>query len=98
MPYDKTKDPTRTFPPMSSKWTAPRTRGFSITPADGVDLAEYAMSLNVITAGNIAIVPLYQADDTPIVIYAPAGDVPWAVRRVHATNTTAAGITGGIVS
>lgn len=98
MPYDKTKDSSRNLAPMSARWTAPRTRGFPITPADGVDLAEYAMSLNVITAGNLAIVPLYQADDNPIVIYAPAGDVPWAVRRVHATNTTAAGITGAVIS
>jgi hypothetical protein len=88
--YDQTKDPSAGFQ------GSPSTRGsnsFAVSPSDTVDLASYPLGIVVTVAGNLVVLPLKAVDDGSHLITftsAPAGFVvPFRVRRVMSTNTTA---------
>lgn len=65
--------------------------GATITPSDTADLPTVAKGLFVCAAGNVKFTPVDNADDAPITITsAPVGLViPWFVKRVFSTSTTA---------
>ncbi|PAP97821.1 spike base protein, RCAP_Rcc01079 family [Mesorhizobium mediterraneum] len=62
-----------------------------VVPSDDNDLPVVAKSVVCTTAGNISVVPIGNADYTPVpFVDVPAGYlVPFQVRRVMATGTTA---------
>ena len=67
-------------------------RAFAVTPNDSVDLDQHTRGLYIGTAGTIRVTHI---DDSQVTNYpvTVAGYVyPWAVKRVHATGTTATGI------
>lgn len=84
--YDENKDPYTT--------TTPGINGFgrgsrAVTPHDTTDLSPYARVV-CLTAGNIAVVPVNNADNVPVAfVGVAAGFVPpfW-VKRVNSTGTT----------
>jgi hypothetical protein len=87
MPYDVSKDPYAT--------TAAGRDGFgrksrAVTPNDSTDLDPYARVVCVST-GNISVVPVENADNVPVPFLAVAAGfvVPFQVRRVMSTGTTA---------
>lgn len=67
------------------------TTGRVVTPSDTVDLAPYAKAIVVCAAGNVAVIPAGNLDAAPITFTtAPVGFIiPYRVRRVNATGTTA---------
>lgn len=88
--YDPTKDSYGSF--------AIAGHGFgnnasAVTPSDTVDFAAYPKGVVVTVAGNLVVLPLKAADDGAHLITftaAPVGfAVPFRVRRVMATGTTA---------
>ena len=89
MPYDTTKDPNRFYQTPTHEYGG---AGKLIVKSDTVDLDPYAKSIVVITAGNLIIIPVENADaDTITFTAAPVGFIPpYAVRRVLATGSTAA--------
>lgn len=69
-------------------------RAFAITPNDSADLDTSTRGLYIGTAGTIRVT---HVDDTVVTNYpvTVGGYVyPWAVKRVHATGTTALNIIG----
>lgn len=58
--------------------------------SDSVDLPKYVV-VHVVGAGNIVFLPPNNDDADPVLITgAPVGyTVPWEVRRIYATGTTA---------
>jgi len=88
--YDPTKDPYAGF------GQSPRPFGnnaAAVTPSDTADFGAYPKGLVVTVAGNLVVLPLKAADDGAHLITftaAPAGFVvPFRVRRVMSTGTTA---------
>lgn len=88
MPYDKTQDPLTTFSATQGNFGS---LGRNVTPSDSVDLAPYAKALVVTVAGNLVILPVQNADNASITFTGlQAGQlIPYRVRRVFATGTTA---------
>ncbi|MCS0497850.1 hypothetical protein NVS89_22425 [Ancylobacter sp. MQZ15Z-1] len=92
MPYDPAKDP----------WYAQVTpsvglgrSGAVVTPSDDDDLARYARLRIFVPAdaedAQISVLPVDQADDAPLILSLPVGQVSileYLVRRVLATGTT----------
>jgi hypothetical protein len=71
--------------PSNRAGTSPATQAFAITPDTDNDLALWARSLYVGTAGDLVVIP---ADGTASVTFVGVqGIVPVAVRRVLATST-----------
>lgn len=70
--------------------TAPATIGFAITPADS-DLATPARALWIGTQGHVRVTLVGLGD---VILKNAVGLVPVSVKRVWATNTTAADIVG----
>lgn len=68
--------------------------GVAVTPSDVTNLTTYGRCLYVGSAGNVALV-------TPLgtvltFVGVPAGTVlPWRVKRVNSTNTTAGSLVAG---
>ena len=95
--YDPTRDPQEYF--SSSPISLGRDAA-AITPSDTIDLDSYPKAIVVTAAGNLVVLPLLAADDGAHLITftdVPAGLVlPFTVRRVMATGTTAsvAGVIG----
>lgn len=94
MPYNEQYDPYRGLP------DEPETLGrigAPVTPSDTVDLVPYAKALVVTAAGNLVILPMMNADGVTITFTGlPVGYVlPYQVRRVYATGTTASVATVG---
>jgi hypothetical protein len=88
MAYDKTKDPFGDYPAGL--------KGFGgvalpVAPSDANDLATYAKSLVVTTTGNLVVLPAMNDDAVTVTFNdCPVGmTVPFRVRRVLATGTTA---------
>lgn len=78
--------------PIEKKEGAPSTHGFAVTPDDNTDLSEVARALYVGVTGNLSLI---LADDSVAITFvaATAGSIlPFAVRRVRSTGTTAASI------
>jgi hypothetical protein len=88
MAYDASKDTrlknTKTLLSNGSKGTL-------VSPSNSVDLTAYAKAIVLLTAGNVAYIPVLNADDAPMsFVDLPAGWVsPHQVRRVNLTGTTA---------
>lgn len=64
----------------------------AVTPNDSVDLDRHTRGVYIGTAGTIRVT---HVDDTAVTNYSVTvgGSVyPWAVKRIHATGTTATGI------
>jgi len=89
MVYQSNKDPARYQPTGRNTFG---NSGAPIVPSDTVDLAVYAKSIVVTTAGNLAIIPTGNADAVSIAfVNLPVGYVvPYTIRRVLSTGTTAA--------
>jgi hypothetical protein len=83
--YDSTKDPYL----RGSELTVNRS-SVAVVPSDTVDFASYPRSVQVTTAGTVSCVPLKSAD-TPVVFgsLAIGTTLPFRVRRINATGTTA---------
>lgn len=66
-------------------------KGTQIEPADGADMETVAKGLYVLTGGTVAFIPADNADDEILTTdELPAGAiVPYYVRRVRSTGTTA---------
>lgn len=88
--YDPTKDPYVAF---SSGVLGPSNNSAVVVPSDTVDFPSYPRGLVVAAAGNMVVLPLKAADDGSHLITftaAPVGfHVPFRVRRVMSTGTTA---------
>ena len=90
MPYDRTKDPLDN---LSGGAAGPGRRAAAVTPSDANDLPTYARALYVGVAGDLAVIPVGNADGAPVTFKAhPVGYVPVAIRRVLATGTSATNI------
>ena len=64
-----------------------------ITPSDSVDIQKESIGLSVASSGVIQVTPELAADGSSIEITVVAGAIfPLAVKRVWATNLTAAGV------
>lgn len=70
------------------------TQAFSIVPSDSVDLSSITSALYVGYTGNVNIV--LSGDTTPVLFAnVPGGStLPFQVKRVYSTSTTASGIVG----
>lgn len=89
MPYDPNQDVTRGTGPNESTLGS---SGRPVTTSDTVDMAPYAKALVVLAAGTVKIIPSKNADGAPLAFTdsLPAGTIiPYRVRRVFATGTTA---------
>lgn len=89
MPYDPNQDTIRGSGPTESTLGS---SGRPVTISDTVDLAPYAKALVVLAAGTVKIIPAQNLDATPLAFTdsLPAGTIiPYRVRRVFATGTTA---------
>lgn len=69
--------------------------GSVVSPSDTIDFLSYAKAVVITAAGNIVVVPAGNLDANPITFTAaPVGFViPYRVRRVNATGTTASAAT-----
>ncbi len=67
---------------------------FSVTPSDSADLTESVRAVTIATGGTVSFVgsdgQTYTTDELP------AGTYPLFARRIRATGTTAAKITGWV--
>lgn len=76
---------------MSDLNTRPASRAVSVTPNDDADLTTVSRGLHVNVAGNIAVI--FENDASSVVLTVVAGvALPYRVRRVLSTGTTATGI------
>ena len=67
-------------------------RAFAVTPTDGVDLVRHTRGLYIGVAGTIRVTHVGDSDPTDYPITVGGYIYPWAVKRVHATGTTATSI------
>ena len=74
--------------------TGPAMGSFAITPADGTDLSTDVRAVTIGTAGTLSWVGIDGTTYTTASL--PAGTYPLTARRIRATGTTAAQITGWI--
>lgn len=88
--YDPTKDLYRAFNPTPGSLGA---NSAVVVPSDTVDFSAYPKGIVVAKAGDVVVLPLKAADDgSHLVTFtaAPCGfQLPFRVRRVMATSTTA---------
>lgn len=72
--------------------TSPPFGGFAVSPSDSDNLPSVTRAINVGVAGNLRVTML---DDTQVTLFLQAGGVfPLRVKRIWATDTTAAEIVG----
>lgn len=88
--YVQASDP---YAGVSGSAVSPGTNSAVVSPSDTVDFTSYPKGIVVTAAGNLVVLPLKAADDGAHLITftaAPVGFVvPFRVRRVMNTNTTA---------
>lgn len=88
--YDITKDP---YGDISTARDTLGDDAVAVTPSDTVDFTSYPKAVMASTAGNIVVLPLKALDDGAHTITftgVAMGDIiPFRVRRVLATGTTA---------
>lgn len=66
--------------------------GFTVTPSDTNDLPTVTRALNVSVTGDVHVTLL---DDTEVTLFLQAGGIfPLRIKRIWASDTTAAGIVG----
>lgn len=88
MPFDAKNDPRAGLSGADSFGR----KGAVVTPSDTVDISPtYAKTIVVLTAGNVSVLPVENDDASPIPFTdLSAGQlIPFQVRRVFATGTTA---------
>lgn len=88
MPYNSTNDVHQDTPRgMTNFGRSARI----ITPSDSTDITPYAKAVCVLSAGNLVVIPTQNADGATVTFTAvPVGLIlPYEVRRVLATGTTA---------
>lgn len=82
MPYETGKDATPSL--------AFGEIGRAITPDDTNDIVPYPRSVYVGVAGNVRFLPAKNVDGAYLTLpFAAGAIIPWKVRRVYATGTTA---------
>jgi|OM-RGC.v1.032256369 hypothetical protein len=82
-----------TFHQYDTSLISPLTHGFAITPSDSEELSEVTRELYVGGAGNIVLV--LKSGDEITLNAVPAGlRLPYRVRQVRATDTTATHLVG----
>lgn len=88
MPYDAKNDP---YSAVGGNRLSFGKKGVAVTPNDRNDLATYAKTIVVLSAGNVVILPVGNDDGVTLTFTGlSAGQVvPFQVRRVVATGTTA---------
>lgn len=92
MSYDKLQDTVRFGGPQQAQFGATSRSGADAAKSDTVDLAPYARSIVLLTAGTLKILPSQNDDAKPIAWTEslPVGWVcPFRVRRVFLTGTSA---------
>lgn len=91
MAYDDSKDPHANAAPTRETFG---TKARAITPSDTVDLNPYPKAVVVSAAGNLVVLPLQNADGSTVTFtgVSPGFVVPFRVRRVMSTSTTASAI------
>ena len=72
--------------------TQSTSRAFVVTPTDGVDLMRHTRGLYIGVAGTIRVTHVGDTDATDYPITIGGYIYPWAIKRVHATGTTATSI------
>ena len=84
--YDQTKDPY-----FQGGEATPNRTSATVVTSDTVDFASYPKNVTVLTAGNVVCLPLKAADGAFVQIVALLAGftLPFRVRRVNATGTTA---------
>lgn len=62
-----------------------------VVPSDNADLPVVSKGLVIAAAGNVSFIPMSNADDTPVSLSSVSSGLilPWFVRRVLSTGTTA---------
>jgi hypothetical protein len=92
MAYDQSKDPYASFAQENA--SSPARGAAAVTPHDTNDLTTYAKALYVGGAGDVKVIPVENADASPITfVDVPAGTIlPVSVRRVYSTGTVATDI------
>lgn len=92
MPYDPSRDPWRG---VAVSPVGLGRNGGAVTPSDAVDLGRYAR-IRVfvptdVTGAAVRVLPVQAADDAPLTLPLPSGQVSileYVVRRVLETGTT----------
>jgi hypothetical protein len=89
--YDATKDP------FANQGSGPDTFGTNsaiVAKSDTVDFTSYPKGVVITSAGDVDVLPLTAADDGAHIIpfrgVSAGFIIPFRIRRVNATNTTAA--------
>jgi hypothetical protein len=84
--YDNTKDPYRYGGELQVNRSS-----VAVSPFDTVDFTSYPRSVVVIAAGTVSALPLKNADAAFVNFSSLAigTAIPFRVRRINATNTTA---------
>ena len=86
--YDVTKDPYRYGGELQVNKSS-----VAVTPSDTVDFLSYPRNVTVLTAGNVVCLPLKNTDNAgglvTLTALPAAYTLPFRVRRVNATGTTA---------
>ena len=80
------------IPEFSGSLTTYGRRSRAITPSDTVDLPNGPVKSLIVTAdGDVSFLPVDNPDDDPVTItgLSVGNDVPFIIRRVLATGTTA---------
>jgi hypothetical protein len=67
-------------------------RAFAVTPNDSTDLLAHTRGLYIGGVGTIRVTHVLDTDPTDYPVTAAGYIYPWAVKRVHATGTTATNI------
>ncbi len=73
--------------------TSPLERGFAVTPNDGSELSQVTRELYVGSGGSLAL-ELKHGDAIALVNVSDGARLPYRVRKVLATGTTASSIVG----
>lgn len=91
MAYDASKDQNASYARTPH---APARKAAAVTPHDTNNLADYCSALFIGVAGDVALIPVGSADETPVVFKnCAAGSIlPVQARLVRATATTATNI------
>jgi hypothetical protein len=67
-------------------------RAFAVTPNDSVNLDIHTRGLYIGTAGTIRVTHVEDTSPTDYPTTVAGSVYPWAVKKVHATGTTASNI------
>lgn len=89
MAYESKKDP---YQPVTEMIMAQGVDAVEVTSDETGDFARYPKAITVDVAGILKCIPLMAHDDTVLDYPAKAGDLPFRVRKIVHTGSTATGI------